>query len=419
MMQRSEKKYKNGIKHVHYHVPFLHTLTLSFIVNTGSCKETRSELFGISHFLEHMLFNGSQRYPDHKVTEKEVARMGIYQNAWTWNNNTVYYMNSPIPYIEKAFDILVDRVYRPLLRDEHVEKERGIIQEERVMGENDPSQTLLYDLKETMFKDTVYAHKTIGTKESIANFDKELLQRFHKVHYHPSNTVFVTYGGLAPDESEQLFGKYLEKIQVGKDDEFIPEYDSVLGKISEQGHLEIKKDVPAGFFQEIRVYDPPSNLKEYVNWMYLMEILSEGRSAILEKELKIKESLVSNQEIFIYFDGSYLNIAYEAVTDKTKLGKVIKKYNEVISMLVESISGQSITRAQGSLLGSFLSGLEDPFIISDTDMINIELYNSNFNTETSLDEIAEVIKTRKRSDIVDHINNIYLSPKGMITGTLK
>ncbi len=406
MIKREIKKYKNGLKHVHYYVPFLKTVTMCFAVKVGSYDEVNSDLFGLSHFLEHMVFNGSHKYPSRVDTDKLVTSLGAYQNAWTWYNETVYYTNSNVEEIPKLFDILKERVFSPVFREEDVQKEKGIVQEERVMGENDPFLSLYYKMVPKIYKNTPLAHSVIGTKKSITNFNKKLLDDYHSYFYSPRNVVLITYGGINLKDINEIVSKDLSKLQNKDASPFNEElsYELRVSKKNYQ-HIVVKKDVPAGFYQDLMIFPKPEKLEEFGKWLVLKTILSEGKSAILENEIRIKKSLVSDYDLEIFLNKGYMNLLFVSSTTKKTLPIIKKKYNEIMESFVNIIDQKTIERAKGSLYGGVISLIEDPFSITESDFINLELFNLVTENESGFEDFIEVLKKIDLKSFKDFVNN--------------
>jgi predicted Zn-dependent peptidase len=147
-MQRHLHQLENGLTIVGEHVPSARSLAMGFFVKTGARDET-PEVNGVSHFLEHMMFKGTQRRSPEDVN-REFDEMGARYNAFTSEENTVYYGNVLPKFQNRLLDLLADMM-RPALRDEDFDMEKNVILEEIAMYQDRP-QFLVFDLaRETYF----------------------------------------------------------------------------------------------------------------------------------------------------------------------------------------------------------------------------------------------------------------------------
>jgi len=149
---------------------------------------------GIAHFLEHKLFEQE----DGNVLQKYAA-LGASPNAYTSFDKTAY-LFSCTDNFGACLDLLLDYVYKPYFTDENVEKEKGIIGQEIDMYADNPDWNGYFGFLKNMFSVSPVRLEIAGTKESIAQIDKELLYQCHGTFYHPSNMILVVVGNVTPEE---------------------------------------------------------------------------------------------------------------------------------------------------------------------------------------------------------------------------
>jgi len=149
---------------------------------------------GIAHFLEHKLFEQA----DGNVLQK-YAVLGASPNAYTTFAKTAY-LFSCTDNFGSCLDLLLDFVRKPYFTDENVEKEKGIIEQEIDMYEDNAEFKGYFNFLKSMYKVNPVRLEIAGTKESIANITKELLLQCHATFYHPSNMIMVVVGNVDPDE---------------------------------------------------------------------------------------------------------------------------------------------------------------------------------------------------------------------------
>src|SRR3954463_9877536 len=173
-------------------VPSVRSVAIGFWIGAGSRDETDAKA-GVSHFIEHMLFKGSQRY-----TAQEIAEifdgLGGELNAATSREHTMVYARVPDAHAQTALDVMADMVFAPSFAD--LDSEREVVLEEIAMYEDAP-QELVHDLiSEAVFGDNPLGRPVIGTSEVISSIPREAIARYHQQMYVPANIVVAAAGNI-------------------------------------------------------------------------------------------------------------------------------------------------------------------------------------------------------------------------------
>lgn len=166
-------------------------------VKTGSIHEGAHLGAGLSHFLEHMLFKGTERRAGREISATVQAHGG-YINAYTTFDRTVYYIDIPAEHTAVAVDLLADATLRSTLPAEEVAKEKDVILREIDMCLDDPDQRLGQALFETAFRTHPYRQPIIGHREVFAANTRESLLAYYRERYVPNNLVVVVVGNFDP-----------------------------------------------------------------------------------------------------------------------------------------------------------------------------------------------------------------------------
>ncbi|ABV89258.1 M16 family metallopeptidase [Shewanella pealeana] len=167
---------------------------------------------GISHFFEHMMFNGSKKYGP-KMFDRTMEAAGGANNAYTTENLTVYTDWFPANALETIFDLEADRIENLDINEQMVESERGVVASERLTGlENSNWRVLQEELKGAAFRAHPYSWSVIGHESDIAAWTLEDLTEYHKTYYAPNNAVVVIAGDVKLAEVKQLADKYFAPI---------------------------------------------------------------------------------------------------------------------------------------------------------------------------------------------------------------
>jgi len=184
----------SGVRVVTESLPVLRSVAVGVWVGTGSRDEACDDA-GASHFLEHLLFKGTERRTAAGIAQ-DVESVGGDMNAFTAQEVTAYYVRVPDVCLTLALDILSDIVWAPALRGEDVDAERQVILEEIRMRDDTP-EDLVHDVfSDAVFPEHPIGRDVIGSPASITQMSRDQISEFHERHYHPSNVVVAAAGNL-------------------------------------------------------------------------------------------------------------------------------------------------------------------------------------------------------------------------------
>ena len=190
----------SGERVISERVPSVRSVALGFWIGAGSRDETPAKA-GVSHFIEHLLFKGSERYGAQEIAET-FDTLGGELNAATSREHTVVYARIPDKHLATAVDLMSDMVFAP--RFEDVASEREVVLEEIAMYEDTP-QELVHDLfSEAVFGSHALGRPVIGTREVISSIPKRSISAYHRSMYSPANVVIAAAGNLQHDKLVRL-----------------------------------------------------------------------------------------------------------------------------------------------------------------------------------------------------------------------
>src|SRR5712692_6431487 len=184
---------KNGLQIIGETNPSARSVALGFFVRTGSRDET-SPVSGVTHFLEHMVFKGTPRRTALDVN-RDFDRIGAHYNAFTSEENTVFYAAILPEYIPLAVDILAD-ILRPSLRPDDFDMEKNVIIEEIGMYEDQPMWSAYDHAKRTYFADHPLGNTILGTPESIRALTRDQMHGYFERRYVAPNITVVVAGNF-------------------------------------------------------------------------------------------------------------------------------------------------------------------------------------------------------------------------------
>lgn len=175
------------------------SMSVAIFIGVGSRFEREPES-GISHFLEHLAFRGTEKYPDKLELAKIVEGFGGRWNGGTSREWTVYWIKARPEHLRQSLDILGEMVFHPLLREDDIEVERGVIVEEINMYEDDP-QTYVHELiDEVTWPDQPLGRFEGGTRESVSQLKRDDFVRYIKAHYVSGNVIIAASGAIDGDQ---------------------------------------------------------------------------------------------------------------------------------------------------------------------------------------------------------------------------
>jgi predicted Zn-dependent peptidase len=190
----------SGVRVVTEHVDSVRSIALGFWVRTGSRDETPAQA-GISHFLEHLLFKGTERFSSLEIDEAFDA-MGAEVNAGTGKETTSVYSRFLDGHLEKAFDVMQDMVLRPAYPD--IDSERQVVIEEIAMYEDEPADKVHDVLAGAVFGEHPLGRPIIGSADVVSSVPVPDIAAYHDLRYLPKNIVVSAAGNLEHDRIVQM-----------------------------------------------------------------------------------------------------------------------------------------------------------------------------------------------------------------------
>lgn len=279
---------ENGMKFLIVEDNSIPNANMYLFYKAGSRNEYPG-ITGLSHFFEHMMFNGSQKYGP-KMFDQTMEFNGGANNAYTTQNVTVYTDWFPVNALETIFDLESDRIANLSIDPKMVESERGVVLSERSTGlENSPWRMLYDALYAAAFQEHSYHWTVIGYETDIKNWTKDDLEKYFKTYYAPNNCLVVISGNVKTEEVKRLAEKYMAPIPAN-----VPPKPVNLVEPLQTGErrLTVKKDVPNPYLL-IGYHTPDTKHKDYYALSILSSILTSGNSSRLYTELVDKKQLAN------------------------------------------------------------------------------------------------------------------------------
>ncbi len=370
----------NGLALITINLPHLDSVTTLIDVGAGSRYETKN-INGISHFLEHMFFKGSLKYPSAEQISTLIDGIGAINNAFTHKEFTGYWIKSSSKHIELASDIISSMVKESLLSPEEIEREKGVIVEELRMVRDDPSR-FIWDLYERLqFGDQPLGWDLGGSEETINSFKREDFINYLDSLYSPKNMVLV-FAGKLPKNIDSMAKKYFSTLPGKKMHPFKPYQKSK--QVRPKINIFFKKTDQANIVLGVEGYSRYDK-KRYATRV-LSAILGEGMSSRLFIQVRERRGLAYH----ISCDhGVYKDTGVFTVSAGLKLEKVTDGL-EVILAELKRVVGEKITDDELKKAKEMIRGRLA--IRSESTNFLAEYFGTNFVLDRKIETFDEYLK---------------------------
>lgn len=344
---------KNGIRLIAEPMVGAHSAFVGVWVKAGSANEKITE-WGISHFIEHMVFKGTKSRTAQEISE-QTDYVGGQSNAFTGRDCTCYYCRTLPEHIELSFDILSDIYHNPKMDKKDIDIERGVIKEEISMYEDCPE-----DLVQDRLLAAVYPHSAIGREiagslNSVDGINQKQMLDYMARYYTPDNTVITVCGKFDIDKIEKLTVKYFENrfTAFTGDRITIPSFTPVSvtwEKDIEQAHLCLS--FPSVPLTEDKLSHSLSVLSNIFGGSMSSRIF---RSVREERGLCYSVYSYSSQTEASGLFSIYTGLNYNCLGDAEEL-----IHKEIALLLRKGITDYELTKGKEQLKAAVLMDMENP-----------------------------------------------------------
>lgn len=328
------KTLKSGLTLITVPIDSFESVTTLFAVGAGSRYEGR-KINGISHFLEHMFFKGSKKYPSAEIISTMVDSIGAINNAATSKEWTYYWIKSSAKHIELATDVISSMLKESLLEAEEMEREKGVIIEELRMYRDNPTR-YIWDLYENLqFGDQPLGWDIGGDEKTINSLKRKDFVDYVDSLYSPTNSVLV-YAGKLPKNIEEIAQKYFDDLPKRNEHKAI-EYKKVK-QTKARSSVFFKKTDQANLILGVEAFDRYD--KRRYTAKVLSSILGEGMSSRLFMQVRERRGLayhVSSDSDSYLDTGMFINYA----------GLKLEKVYEGLKVIIDELNKISSTKVTG------------------------------------------------------------------------
>ncbi|HEY8445989.1 MAG TPA: pitrilysin family protein [Thermomicrobiales bacterium] len=346
---------ENGVRVVTGPMSGVRSASLIFFYDVGSRYED-PQIQGVSHFLEHMLFKGTESRPDPIMISQEIEGIGGILNAATGRESTNYWCKVPSTHFALAFDVLADILLNSVIDPTELDKERLVILEEIRSIEDSPEDLVHEVIDEVVWGDDTVGRPITGTEETVRAITRERMVDYWRRNYRPERLVIAAGGDVRHEEVVALAERYFGDQRPDLPGDTFPPAQSnqteprvrLVQRETEQAHLCVA--MPAL---------PYSTERRYVQGT-IEAILSSGMSSRLFQEIREKRGLVYS--VYGYF-RPYEDVGQGVIYAGTDLDRVEETVSAVVEELRklrdEGVPEDELQRTKELRKGRLLMGLED------------------------------------------------------------
>lgn len=339
----------SGLRIVLEPMPHLRSVSTGLWVSAGSAYETAQES-GMSHFLEHLLFKGTEKRTALQISATMEGVGGIL-NAFTSREHTCYYTRSMDEHFRLSLELLADMYNHSLLDPKDVERERNVIMEEINMYEDSPEDVAADLFLSQLWPGHPYGRPISGTLSSVEGVGRDQLAAYWRSVYVPRRTVLAVAGNVQPEQVAEL-AEALFPARSGQALPVLPSPSAQGGSVSKVKDIE-QSHVCMGF-PGISLDDP-----DYYAASVLANILGGGASSRLFQEVREKRALSYTSYCYLdAFDQSGYLMAYSATHPKHTQELIQVMADQFADLAAHGVSDEELQRSRDQLRGTLLLSME-------------------------------------------------------------
>lgn len=401
---------KNGIRVVCEKIPFVRSVSIGIWVKAGSRNERLSNN-GISHFIEHMLFKGTENRSAAQIAEC-FDNIGGQINAFTGKECTCYYAKTLDEHLDIAMDVLSDMLYNSTFAKKDIALEKRVILEEIGMYEDSPEELVHDILSETVWEGSSIGYPILGTRKSLRSINCETIANYIKDYYTPGNMVISVAGNFEENKLVEMLENWFN-CRISGD-----EAGHSVGSVDFKSEIKVReKDT-----EQVHICIGFEGIKNGDDALYPLlavnNLFGGGMSSRLFQKIREKKGLVYSIYSYptIYNDAGLFTIYAGMKPDN--LNEVTNLiYDEVRLILKKGITEQELKKSKEQLKGNYILGLES----TSSRMSSIGKSELLLGKVYTQQEILEKIGNITMEDINQIVNKVFnLDKMGIsIVGNVK
>jgi len=394
----------NGLTLITEEMKHIRSICIGIWVKTGSRDEDR-EWNGISHFVEHMVFKGTQHRSAEEIA-RQVDSIGGNIDAFTAKECVSFSMKVLDEHLPIALDVLSDLVLNPVFDGQDITRERGVILEEIKMDEDNPDYLVHEIFTQNFWKDHPLGRPILGTRDTVKRFERTPVFDFYSQRFIPGNVIITAAGNLNHQRFVELVTKHFEKMKPASNG-----FHSAPPKIVPKIILKNKKSL-----EQVQICVgvpsyPITHEKRHSSYI-LNTLLGGGMSSRLFQNIRERQGLAYAiySDLNPYRDTGCLSI-YAGTSRESAVKVVESVVSEFQKLKAELVSPEELQRAKDQLKGSLMLSLES----SSARMSNLARQEMYFDRFYGLDELIQKIEAVTAAELQELANFFFQTENIAVT----
>ena len=333
-------------------MPSLLSIAMGCWIDTGTRDENDNEA-GVSHFLEHLLFKGSEKLSAREVNETLDA-IGAEANAFTSKETTCYWARLLDQDLPVGLDVLCEIIQRPAFRPNEIESERQVVIEEINMNDDDPGDVVFENFSTVAFAGHPLEAPVLGTRESIRGVTRDDIHGYWKRRYGAGSMVFAAAGSVDHDQIVEMVAE-----RFGDWDGDTVDHQTSSAVVEPSVNLTVRETEQA----HLVLGGPGLDRGDERRWAFevLNHVMGSGMSSRLFREVREERGLAYAIYGFklSYADNGAWGVHVGTTPHQTDTALTVIR-DELAKVVEEGITAEELERAKGSMRGGLALALEDP-----------------------------------------------------------
>lgn len=386
----------NGIRAVFHRQtsPITH---VCLVVNAGS-RDEEEGMFGIAHFIEHLLFKQTERRSMKQILN-HLEAVGGDLNAYTTKEYTCVHASILQPHLGKALDLFEDIMFHSTFPEEEMEKEKGVIADEMASYLDSPEESIIDDYEDLIYRGSGLGHNILGLEKDLHTFDKGSIQRFIQQNYHTHEVVIGITGDYKLETVEKMLRRYFEPVKENK-----PTRKRGEVRLTVKEHVEIAKPInQVHYMLGGGAYGLHDERK--TGLLLLNNMLGGfGMSSILNLSVRERYGIAYTIESnYTLFSDTGLFTIYLG-TDEEKVQRAKKLvFRELDRLTTKAISDGQLLKAKNKFKGQIALAEENRMSM----IIAVAKNIMDYDRVISLSEVFDKIDAVSAADLLDIAQDVF------------
>lgn len=394
----------NGLQIVAQPMPDFESVAMSYYVRTGSRDEPESDIAGISHFLEHMVFKGTSTLDWQQIT-LEFNKIGAELNAFTSHEATVYYARVLGEYLERALELLSDMMY-PRLDEKDFETEKEVIINEIARSEDQPYSLAFRSMVRAYFGEHALGHDVLGSRESIRGMRVEQMRNYWQRRYAANNLILAVAGQFDWEQLVRLAEQHCSAWRSGESGRDTTPYEPAHASNNVIVDEKLKQQIMFVAMPTVGIQDP-----DYYAAALGGSILGDGDGSRIYWNIHQKGLAESASAGIWSLEGTGM-LLLEANSTPQEAPRVLKMLRaELDSLLEDGVFEDEMRRAKDKWISHLVLSSESTFA-------RMRSLSSDWVTENrlvSIDEEIERVEQISADDVMRALRRFPIREKQVLT----